>query len=137
MPLGEKLFEESGKATGMSVKSVTADGVVLEGNFVSQIQGVGRFPSGTNMGTATIVQGPNTMRQTGQGVFITKDGKSVPWHLMAIGKSVEGKSKVVNLVTFHATSQELAWLNELLVLVESTESAPDLSTFSDVGYEWK
>ena len=120
----------------MSVKSVTADGITFESNFVSQIQGVGRFPSGMKRGTATIVQGPSTARETGQGVFITKDGKSVPWHPVAIGKSVEGKPKSVNLVTFQATSQELAWLNELLVLIEGT-SSPDHSTFSDVGYEWK
>jgi len=136
MPLGEKLFEESGKTTGMSVKSVSAEGVTLEGNFVSQIQGVGRFPSGMNMGTLTLVTGPITARGTGQGVFITKDGKSVPWHLAAISKSVEGKSKSVNIVTFQGASQELAWLNELLILIESI-TAPDLSTFSDVGYEWK
>ena len=120
----------------MSVKSVTAEGVTLEGDFMSQIQGVGRFPSGMNMGTVTIVQGPNTARETGQGVFTTKDGKSVRWHLVAIAKSAEGSSKSVNLVTFQATSQELAWLNELLVLIEGT-TAPDLSTFSDAGYEWK
>ena len=136
MPLGEKLFEENGKLTRMSVKSVTAEGVTLEGNFVSQIQGVGRFPSGANMGTATIVQGPNTARETGQGMFITKDGKSVPWHPVAVAKNVEGKSKSVNLVVFQARSQELAWLNELVVLIEGTTS-PDLSTFSDTGYEWK
>jgi hypothetical protein len=136
MPLGEKLFEESGKTTGMSVKSITAEGITLESNFVSQIQGFGRFPSGTNMGTGTTVQGPNTARGTGQGVFITKDGKSVAWHLVAIGESVEGKSKSVNLITCQAGSPELAWLNELLILIEGT-SAPDLSTFSDVGYEWK
>jgi hypothetical protein len=136
MPLGEKLFEENGKATGMSVKSVGADGVTLEGNFVSQVQGIGRFPSGMNMGTIIVVQGPNTARETGQGVFTTKDGKSALWHLVAIGRSVEGKPKSVNLVTFQATTPELAWLNELLVLIEGT-SSPDMSTFSDVGYEWK
>ncbi len=136
MPLGEKLFEENGKTTGMSVKSVTADGVTLEGNFMSQIQGFGRFPSGTNMGTATIVQGPNTARETGQGVFTTKNGTPVLWHLVAIAKPGEGKSKSVNLVTFQAASQELAWLNDLLVLIEGT-TAPDMSTFSDVGYEWE
>jgi hypothetical protein len=136
MPLGEKLFEESGKTTGMSVKSVTADGVTFEGNFMSQIQGVGRFPSGMNMGTLTIVQGPNTARQTGQGVFTSKDGKSGLWHLVGTAKNVEGKSKSVNLVTLHATSQEFAWMNDLLVLIEGTTS-PDMSTFSDVGYEWK
>ncbi len=136
MPLGEKLFEESGKLSGMSVKSVTADGVTLEVDIVSRIQGIGRFPSGTNMGTATFIQGPNTARETGQGVFTTKDGKSVPWHIVAIAKRVEGGSKSVNLATFHATTPELAWLNELLVLIEGT-TAPDLSTFSDVGYEWK
>ncbi len=132
MPLGEKLFEENGKTTGMSVKSVTTDGVTLEGSFVSQIQGIGRFPSGTNMGTVTTIQGPKTASQTGQGVFVTKEGESAPWRLVSIGK----ERKSVNLVTFHSSSPKIAWMNDLLILIEGTGAA-DYSTFSDVGYEWK
>ena len=53
MALGEKLFEESGNVTGFKVTKVhPTEGVTMEVSFTSEIKGIGRFPSGKNLGQA-------------------------------------------------------------------------------------
>jgi hypothetical protein len=55
MALGEKLFEESGNVAGFKVTRVhPVEGVTLEVSFTSEIRGMGRFPSGKNMGSGTL-----------------------------------------------------------------------------------
>jgi len=136
MALGEKISEEKGKLTGMSIKSITAEGITMEASFVGEAQGFGRFASGRNMATATILQGPRTTRSTAQGVFVTKDGESIPWHMNTIGKNAGDKHKVVGVATFYTLSQKYAWLNEGLYLLDMNFSA-DLSEYTDTAYEWK
>jgi hypothetical protein len=60
-----------------AVKSVGADGVVVEVNAASEWQGFGRFPSVRGVMTITVVQGPNTSRSTGQGIGTTKEGEPI------------------------------------------------------------
>ena len=136
MVLGEKIAEEKGKLTGMSIKSIGPEGVTIEANFVGETQGFGRFPSGRGMATATILQGPKTSRSTGQGVFVTKDGESIPWHMSAIGKSAGDRRRSVGIATFSTLSQKYAWMNDGLFLVDFSFSA-DLTEYSSTDYEWK
>jgi len=136
MALGEKISEEKGKLTGMSIKSVGAEGVTIEASFVGENQGFGRYPGGRNMATGTILQGPKTSRNTGQGVFVTKDGESLPWHLSSISKSVGDRRRVLGIATFNTLSQKYAWMNDGLYLVDFDFSA-DLSEYTAVLYEWK
>jgi hypothetical protein len=136
LALGEKIAEEKGKLTGMSVKSIGPEGVTIEANFVGESQGFGRFPSGRGMATATILQGPKTSRSTGQGVFVTKDGESIPSHMSAIGKGVGDRRKSVCIITFRTLSQKYAWMNEDLFLADMSFSS-DLSEYSSTLYEWK
>jgi hypothetical protein len=52
MALGEKLFEESGNVTGFKVTKVhPIEGVTMEVSFMSEIRGIGRIPSGKNVGS--------------------------------------------------------------------------------------
>jgi len=136
MALGEKVAEEKGSIIGMSIKSIGADGMSSEISFASEVQGFGRFPSGRNMGTLSGLDGPHTSRSTGQGVFVTKDGETLPWHGSGIGKMVVGKSKGIFLVTFTTMSQKYAWMNDVLIVLDSEASA-DRTKFSDTAYEWK
>jgi len=136
MALGEKVSEEKGKAVGMSIKSISADGVTIEGSFVGEVQGFGRFASGRNMATITITQGPKTSRSTGQGVYVTKDGESLPYHFSAIGKNVGDRHRDVALITFSTLSQKYAWVNDLLFVLDLNASL-DLSEYTDTAYEWK
>ena len=55
MALGEKLFEESGNVTGIKVTRVhPIEGMTTEVSFTSEIKGIGRFPSGKNIGSGTV-----------------------------------------------------------------------------------
>ena len=57
MVLGEKLFEESGKITGFKVTKVhPIEGVTTETSFTSDIRGIGRFPSGKNLGSGVMTK---------------------------------------------------------------------------------
>jgi hypothetical protein len=57
MTLGEKLFEDIGNLTKLDVKSVNPiDGVRMEVSFTSEIKGLGKFPSGKNIGSGTATQ---------------------------------------------------------------------------------
>src|SRR5919206_1575338 len=60
MALGEKLFEESGGVMGFKVTKVhPIEGVTMEVSFTSEIRGIGRFPTGKNLGSGIITQYPH------------------------------------------------------------------------------
>jgi hypothetical protein len=108
MVLGEKLSEEKGKAIGMSIKSIGPEGMTIEVTTAGEVKGFGRHPSGRNMATQTVLQGPITSRATAQGVLATTDGESLPWHGFGIGKTVVGRAKGIYLVAFSTHSQKYA-----------------------------
>jgi hypothetical protein len=57
MVLGEKLFEETGNVTSFRVTKVhPVEGTTMEVSFVSDIKGIGKFPSGKNTGSGTMTQ---------------------------------------------------------------------------------
>ena len=137
MVLGAKLWEEKGKVIGVSVKSVDSEGVRVEETFASELKGIGRFPSGRNMGTLNMVTRPDGFSNgTGQGIFTTQDGDSVVWKLFGLGKLEAGKEKSVAIVQFMTTSQKLSWMNSLIVVIEAIAD-PKTMELSDTGYEWK
>ena len=75
MAMGEKLFEEKGKATVIFIKEIGAEGVVLKQSFTSELKGHGRWPSGMNMGSGLVKMMPNGMaRGKWHGIFTTSDG---------------------------------------------------------------
>jgi len=136
MPLGEKVAEEKGKATGMSIKSIGPEGTTIEISTAGEVKGFGRHPSGRSMATQTVLEGPSTSRATGQGVLATTDGESLPWHAYGIGRTVGGRAKGIYVLTFSTHSQKYAWMNDALFVVDAEISA-DLSEFSTTNYEWK
>jgi hypothetical protein len=136
MALGEKVAEEKGKITGMSIKSIGPEGTTIELNFVSETKGFGRIANGRNMGTLILVQGPKTSTSTGQGMVVTQDGETLPWHVVGAGMTVDGKRRSIGLVTFSTSSQKYAWVNDGIFVLDAEFSA-DLSQFSDTSYEWK
>ena len=83
--LGEKVWEEKGKGIGVSVKSVGPEGVHMEETFASEVKGLGRFPSGRNMGTMNIAARPDGfISGTAQGIFTAQDGDSVVWKCLCV-----------------------------------------------------
>lgn len=137
MVLGEKLWEEKGKVTGMSVKSVDSEGVHMEQNFASEFKGFGRFPSGRNMGTLNVVVRPDGLsRGTAQGICTMENGDMAVWKCLAFGKSEAGKDKSIAIIQMMTGSQKLSWMNSLLIVYESIGDMKTMD-FRGTGYEWK
>ena len=72
MALGEKLFEETGTTTNFKITKVhPIEGITMEISFTSEIKGIGKFPSGKNMGSGTATQYPHgVVDAVYQGAFM-------------------------------------------------------------------
>ena len=139
MALGEKLFEESGNVTGFKVTKVhPTEGVTMEVSFTSEIRGIGRFPSGKNLGSGIMTQYPHgIVDQSNRGSVMTNEGDQFVWWAHGKGKVVEGrKVKGLILVTGFTNSQKLSWMNNLIMALES-EFDPESKMFKITAYEWE
>ena len=140
MTLGEKLFEESGNTTGFHITKVhPVEGVTMEVSFTSDIRGIGRFPSGKNLGSGTMTQYPHGIVDASfQGVVTTaNNGEQFFWWAHEKSKVIEGgKVKGLIIITGFTNSQKLTWMNNLIIALDS-EYDPASQTFKAKGYEWK
>jgi hypothetical protein len=144
MALGEKLFEENGGVTGFKVTKVhPIEGVTTEVSFMSEIRGIGRFPSGKNIGSGVMTHySHGIVDQSNQGsMMITDEGGSSAdqflWWAHGKGKVVEGgKVRGLIIVTGFTNSQKLSWMNNLIMALES-EFDPESQQFKITAYEWK
>jgi hypothetical protein len=143
MALGEKLFEESGNVTGFKVTKVhPIEGVTMEVSFTSEIKGIGRFPSGKNLGSGTMTQYPHGIVDGGyQGSITTTEdgsGDQFVWWAHEKTKVVEGgrKFKGLTMMTGFTTSQKLSWMNNLIIALD-LESDPESQKFKATAYEWE
>jgi hypothetical protein len=147
MALGEKLFEETGNVTGFKVTKVhPVEGVTMEVSFVSEIKGIGRFPSGKNLGSGTVTQYPHGIADGSyQGSFMTtvegdgsgSDGDQFVWWAHEKTKMIEGgKFKGLTMMTGFTNSQKLSWMNNLIIALD-LETDPPSQKFKATAYEWK
>jgi hypothetical protein len=139
MALGERLFKETGNLTKLDVQSVNpVEGIKMEVSFTSEIEGLGRFPSGKNVGSGTVVQYPHGVIVANyQGVEMTTEGYQYIWWAHEKSKVVEGGIvKGIMISTGHGNSQKLSWMNNIVVV---TEMQTDLRNqrFEGIGYEWQ
>lgn len=139
MPLGEKLFEETGKVMGMNVKPVhSVEGTTIEMSFASEIKGVGNFPTGRNLGSGTVTQYPHGIVDAAfQGQVTTAEGEQYLWWEHEKSRVLEGgEFKGIIIVTGYTNSQKLSWMNELVIAID-VEFDPDSQEFKGTGYEWE
>ena len=139
MALGEKLFEESGQVTSTKITKVhPVEGVSMEVSFAADIKGMGKFPSGKNMGSGTTTQYPHGLSDASYHGFVTTaEGDQFIWWAHEKSKvSQDGKSRGLVMVSGYSNSQKLSWLNQLIIVIESEF---DLASgqFKNTGYEWK
>jgi hypothetical protein len=135
--LGEKIWEEKGKMMGMSIKSIGPEGVHMEETFASEVKGLGRAPSGRNIGTIDVIETSGGFSSgTGQGYLVTQEGDSVVWKCYLLGKAEAGKTKSLNIIQFMTNSQRFSWMNGFIAVAESIADEKTME-FSDTGYEWK
>jgi hypothetical protein len=133
--LGEKLFEEKGKMVTPFIKEIDADGITMKQSFTSEVKGLGRWPSGMNLGSGKVV-----VHQSGKGygkwhgVFTTNDGEVIAWTGSGKSKRAAKAIKGVMLVSFMTTSEKLKWMNDVIAVLDVSG---DMMDFASVGYEWK
>lgn len=138
MALGNKIFEETGKVTSATVKSVhPVEGVKVEVSFASDIKGIGNFPSGKNMGSGTMTQYPHGVVDASyQGVVMTAEGEQYFWWAHEKSRVREGgKVKGLVTVTGFTNSHNLSWMNNLIVVIDS-EYDPASQQFRGTAYQW-
>lgn len=118
--LGEKIGEEQGKVTGRRVLPGDEDvrWVTMEISFETQATILGQ--AGMNAGTYTIVErGPGQIYGKGQGIFMMQDGQAAIWNGHGVARmDDQGGIHFAASVAFQTTSEKLAKLNGILVLVE-------------------
>jgi hypothetical protein len=138
MALGEKLFEEIGTVMGVGVRSVhPVEGITMEVSFTAETKGIGRFPSGTNVGTGTTTQYPHGIRDGKyHGIITTTQGEQYSWWSHEKSRlTLGGKTKGIIIVTGFTASQTLSWMNSLVMVLES-EFDPLTQAYRSTAYEW-
>jgi hypothetical protein len=139
MTLGDKLFEETGQATSMKVTKVhPVEGTTMEVSFTTDINGIGKFPSGKNIGSGTMTQYPHgALDGSYQGFVTTSEGDQFMWWAHEKSKMAhDGKIRGLIMVSGYSNSQKLSWLNRLIIALD-TEFDPATGNFKNTGYEWK
>lgn len=138
MTLGQKLFEEVGKISGLKVVKVhPLEGVTTEITFMSDIKGIRKFPSGKNLASGTIIRYPHGIIDgSWQGTLTSELGMQFMWWSHEKSKVVEGgEIKGLNVTTGFTNSPELSWMNNLIIVIELSGSVSS-DEFSAIGYEW-
>jgi hypothetical protein len=138
MELKEKLFDESGKIEGFKVTKVhPVEGVTTEVSFASDIRGIGKFPSGKNLGSGVMTRYPHgIIDATWQGTLTTQNGEQFMWWSHEKSKVLQdGKIKALNIATGFTNSPNLSWMNSLIIVVELAMSISS-EEFSGTAYEW-
>ncbi len=138
MALGEKLFEEAGKVTSISIESVhPVEGVKMAVSFTSEIKGA-RFPSGRNMGSGKVRQYPHGIVDGEyHGVVTTDTGDQFYWwahEKSRVGQ--DGKTRGLVTVTGYTHSAKIAWANSTIIVIDAVMD-PAAGEFTGTGYEWK
>ena len=139
MGLGNKLFEESGKITGFKFTKVhPIEGITTEVTFTSDVGGIGKFPTGKNLGSGTMTKYPHGIIDAAWhgSLTISDDRDHFMWWGHEKSRVLEdGKIKGINIVTGFTNSKKLSWMNNLIILIELAGSEFS-EEFSATAYEW-
>ena len=121
--LGNKIGSESGQVTGRRV--LPGDEfryMKLEVSFESSVELLGM--QGQNIGTYTVVdRGPGQIYAEGQGIIMMGEA-GIIWNGHGVVQvDAEGNMMIAASIAMQTTSEQLARLNQSLILVESHSHA--------------
>jgi hypothetical protein len=135
--LGNKIGEEHGKVTGQRVLPGDEKMSFVKMEMSIETQATIYGIQGVNMGTFTAYErGPGQMYAEGQGIIMTADGDGAIWNGHGVGTMDEqGTMHLAASVAVQTTSEKLAALNNLLVLVEVHQTMA--GEINSTLYEWK
>lgn len=139
MAIGEKLWEQRGKATSVNIKSVGPEGRRVEQTSVREFKGFGRAQSIDGIITVTVEisqEADTTACGTGRGIAITNDGDTIIWKYAVVGVGKPSKGvKSLGVAVLSTTSMKYNWMNSLLVVAEGALDAQGQEVQNI--YEWK
>src|SRR5262245_7963061 len=132
---GEKFGEKKGKVTGMrGLPGQQAPAVEVSYMGHGKLFGV----DVTEMGTyISRMQAPGVLFGEGQGVAMTKDGETIAWKGMGVGKPT-GKGTAASYrysISYQTTAPKLAKLNSLLGIGEW--EVDENGNCKGITWEWK
>jgi hypothetical protein len=140
LPIGQKIFEEKWKPLGMTVKSTGSEGITIEMTSSGELTGFGpaNDMKGTIVGTIIDTRGSSGISTgTGQGILNTTGGDMGIWKIMYAGRPTgSGGQKWIGTVTFMTMSKNLAWLNDMICVLEGGGEADPTKPGSGTFYEW-
>lgn len=145
MPIGEKLWEETSKATGRRIGDCTDQGVAEEVSFAGQCRFSGRLEgrAARVVGTDDYLEKLNgdVMNGTARGVMTFQDGEYevVPFKAVGLGRlerhSPLAIEQLVSLIYFVNPPESLSWMRTTIVLWEAVTD-PKSQTIKATAYEW-
>jgi hypothetical protein len=137
MALGEKLFEATGEVVAFRITKVhPVEGTTMEVNFIEDIKGIGKFPSGKNTGSGTIRQYPHGSADGSHNGYVAfADGDTYMWWAHEKARTEGGKMRGIVTVTGYTNSQKYSWMNSLIIAIES-EFDTATQKLKNTGYAW-
>jgi hypothetical protein len=135
----EKLYKEEVDVEGVERVADLQQGVTKEVNFTSKITGIGnKFPNGTDQGKGTMTLLPDgTVDARCKGLVTTDKGDQFEWQSREMSRVVGGKKvNGLDLLTISTKSQDLLWMNDLIVVLEH-EYDPSEKKIRQTGYKLK
>jgi hypothetical protein len=119
MGFGKKAYEEMGRFTSDFLESVEPEKTIMKASFTSEIEGSGRWPSGMNMGSGTMmVYRYGYASGEWRGTMGTKEGDRVLWWATGRSKMVDGMRKGILLFGYYTEAEDLAWMNSVICIGE-------------------
>ena len=118
--LGEKIGSEQGKVTGRRALKGDADYRFLRMEVTVETECTILGVQGMNIGTYTIAErGPGQVYGEGQGMFMSASGEGAIWNGHGVARMDDtGAMHIAASIVFQTTSEKLASLNSMVVLVE-------------------
>lgn len=138
LPIGEKLWEDTGKVMRRSIKATHNDTATIELDTEGEFKGFGRARGIDRhyIATGIVLRGPGNVRGASFQEMFTTAGETIIINGNQLTKLDGGKSKGFSLLTFTTTSEKISWVNDL-ILVREGYNDPVSDQFSGSIYEWK
>jgi hypothetical protein len=137
--LGQKLFEGKGKSGPGFIKWVGMEGIAQIYSWTANVKGMGKAAGAECMISVT-AKSMTPPKGVGlakdQGILRTTTGEMGVIKGMDMAKMAEGKTVSVGLWSFMTSSEKLAWMNDLIAIVEFQALDPMWQDFNLTIYEW-
>jgi hypothetical protein len=144
MPLGEKLWEETSKATGIRYLDASEKGLHCEVSFAGEIRGSGRMEGiqGRLVGTDNFWENlseEGILTGTAYGALHLQSGEIIPFRAVGLGKVIKrspgAAANLVSLIHFINPPAHLSWMKNTPIVWDAVVD-PQNQAITATAYEW-